>query len=79
MCLCELVACLSAVDRIEEAFAYSQVILRSFMYLTIKFMNIGRFEPIMKRPFFLNSYEQKTFHLLKLKLVSLFLGPNAMF
>ena len=53
MCLCELVACLSAVDRIEEAFAYSQVILRTFMYVTIKFMNIGRFEPIMKRPFFL--------------------------
>ena len=33
MCLCELVACLSAVDRIEEAFAYSQVILRTFMYV----------------------------------------------
>lgn len=78
MCLCELVACLSAVDRIEEAFAYSQVILRTFMYVTIKFMNIGRFEPIMKRPFFLNLYEQ-TFHLLKLKLSSLFSGPNAMF
>ena len=33
MCLCELVACLSAVDRIEEAFAYSQVILKTFTYV----------------------------------------------
>ena len=65
MCLCELVACLSAVDRIEEAFAYSQVILRTFMYVNIKFINI----PMYKQ----------TFHLLKLKLVYLFLGPNAMF
>merc|ERR1712051_1110072 len=30
MCLCELVACLSAVDRIEEAFAYSQVLMQCF-------------------------------------------------
>jgi len=30
MCLCELVACLTAVDRVEEAFAYSQVLMQCF-------------------------------------------------
>jgi len=30
MCLCELVACLAAVDRIEEAFAYTQVLMQCF-------------------------------------------------
>lgn len=30
MCLCELVSCLAAVDRIEEAYAYTQVLLQCF-------------------------------------------------
>ena len=30
MCLCELVACLDAVGRIEEAFAYTQVLMQCF-------------------------------------------------
>jgi hypothetical protein len=31
LCLCELVACLAAIDRIEEAFAYTQVCCRIFI------------------------------------------------
>ena len=30
LCLCELVACLSAVNRVEEAYAYIQVLMQCF-------------------------------------------------